>query len=209
MERAPDATEDAVIWSCADDWPQGSGRYGCASNAVYYHDASDTYLLSFYSNESVVEVDRATGDTLWWAGGVDGRLFVLPCSDSQFLLAAWRDLDTPAGTLLVSTHDSAPRAPPIWRGSTQVDHKKARVLTRNLELRRRGASPQTNGDTWRLPNGNTLHTLGSASEIKEVDASGEVVWHVDFGGTQLLGRSEWIEDPHRLLSPAERAQLAP
>ena len=50
-----------------------------------------------------------------------------------------------------------------------------------------------------MDNGNTLHLLGSASTIIEVAADGEVVWQLDYGGSKLLGRGEFIEDLYALV----------
>ena len=58
-----------------------------------------------------------------------------------------------------------------------------------------------NGDAWRLSNGNTLHTPGSAGRVKEANPAGDVVWDVSFGGARLMGRGELIEDLYALVSP--------
>ena len=57
----------------------------------------------------------------------------------------------------------------------------------------------TNGDAWRLDNGNTLHVIGSAGQITEVNADSEIVWHLDFGDDHLMGRGEFIEDLYTLV----------
>jgi hypothetical protein len=62
----------------------------------------------------------------------------------------------------------------------------------------------TNGDTHRLPNGNTLHGIGSSGQVKEVTDAGDTVWHLDFRSTRLVGRVELLDDLYRYVSPEAR-----
>ena len=64
-----------------------------------------------------------------------------------------------------------------------------------------GIHAGTNGDAWRLDNGNTLHVIGSAGHVVEVTAEGEEVWHVTFNDNFLMGRGELIADLYTLVSP--------
>jgi hypothetical protein len=64
-----------------------------------------------------------------------------------------------------------------------------------------GAYATTNGDAWRLTNGNTLHIVGSMGQIEEYLPDCTVVWHLDFESNYLLGRGEFIEDLYTLLAP--------
>ncbi|MBT3220573.1 MAG: hypothetical protein HN348_15920, partial [Proteobacteria bacterium] len=61
VELAPGATEETILWVC-ETWY-------CESNCLYYQESTNTYLYSFYTSSSLLEIDRTTGDTLWWAGG--------------------------------------------------------------------------------------------------------------------------------------------
>ena len=56
----------------------------------------------------------------------------------------------------------------------------------------------TNGDAWRLENGNTLHVIGSAGHVVEVNPDSEVIWHLNFGDDHLMGRGEFINDLYTL-----------
>ncbi len=58
VEKALDGEDETVIWTCRDDW-EGSGH--CESNGIFYSADRDSFLYSFYTNDSVVEVDHATG----------------------------------------------------------------------------------------------------------------------------------------------------
>ncbi len=199
VERHPDSADERVIWNCQDDWP-GAGN--CESNGLFYVESTDSFLYSFYTNNSVVEVDRDKGESLWWAGDVRGGYEFVP-SDAEF---EWQHgiSYTDTGTLLVSSEArvTGRSRTVVWEYT--VDHKAG---TLNEEwMFDSGEYAQTNGDAWRLSNGNTLHLVGSAGHIKEIspwDQGGEaeVVWHVDFNGDHLLGRGEFIEDLYTLVGP--------
>jgi hypothetical protein len=193
VQRGPADLDETILWTCSEDWP-GAGR--CESNGLFWNPVTDTFLYSFYTNNSLVEVDHATGASLWWAGMVRGGYTFDP-SNSQFYWqhgVSW----TNAGALLVSTQTEN------GRGTTdvmeyEVDHD-AHVL-REIWTYRSGERADTNGDAWRLENGNTLHVIGSSGVLKEVDPAGEEVWTLDFKAEKLLGRGEFIEDLFPLLSP--------
>jgi len=194
VEKGPHANDETVLWTCHSDWP--GSDYFCESNGLFYQESTDSFLYSFYTNNSVVEVDRQTGQSLWWAGGVGGGYDFDP-SNSQF---AWQHgvSYTDTGTLLLSTeaeiggHTTMVREYSVEHGSETL----VEVWNFNPDV-----YAETNGDAWRLDNGNTLHAMGAASEIYEVTAEGEVVWWVDFHGSRLLGRGEFIEDLYALVSP--------
>ncbi len=193
VTMGPKEKQASVLWTCEEDWPNASY---CESNGLFYSTKRDSFLYSFYTNDSLVEVDNATGDTLWWAGEVpDGYAF--DPEESQF---EWQHgiSYTDDETLLVSTRadsDSGSNTTKVIE--YEVDHD-AQVLTEVWSYDA-GAYASTNGDAWRLDNDNTLHVLGSASEIIEVTIDKDVAWHLDYGSTQLLGRGEMIEDLYALV----------
>jgi len=197
VELPPGADESNVIWTCGDDWP-GAGT--CESNGLFYNPDSNSYIYSFYTNSSVVEVARSTGQSLWWAGTVaDGYRF--DPADSKF---SWQHgvSITSGGHLLLSTKKYA--SDPEGDQSTVVREYAIDHGTDTLHEVWHcdsGAYATTNGDAWRLPNGNTLHVVGSIGQIEEYLPDCTVVWHLDFGSNYLLGRGEFVEDLYTLLSP--------
>jgi len=198
VELAPGAAEAEVIWTCRDDYPGGGGAY-CASNGLYYQAETDSYLYSFWDESVVIEVDGATGENLWWAGGVSGGYGFSP-ADSQFDFQHGISY-TDAGTLMVSTKPGQGGGNGLMVREYEVDHG-ARTLNQVWSYDPGGGSG-LNGDAWRLQGGNTLHTLGSAGEVKEIAPSGEVVWHLEYASSRgyLMGRSTLIEDLYDLVAP--------
>ena len=197
VELPPGAKESTVIWTCAGDWP-GSG--GCESNGLYYNPETDSYIYSFYTNSSVVEVDRKSGNSLWWAGTVAGGYDFDP-EESKF---SWQHgvSITSDGNLLLSTKKYADNP-----GADQTTIVREYVIDHATDTLHdvwhcdSGAYATTNGDAWRLPNGNTLHVVGSIGQIEEYLPDCTVVWHLDFESNYLLGRGEFVEDLYTLLSP--------
>jgi Arylsulfotransferase (ASST) len=200
LQPGADCPEPGVgepLWTCTATW--GSG--GCESNGMFYNEPTDTFLYSFYTNSTLVELERSTGDTLWWAGQQNGGWDFSPPS-SQFF---WQHgvSYTDAGTLLVSSEYTAPgQSERTW-----VLEYNVNTATQELELvwsNSSGVLAQTNGQAWRLANGNTLHLVGSAGVIREVGAGDADVWRLEYGDDYLLGHGELIEDLYDLVSPANK-----
>lgn len=202
VERAAGATDVTVVWDCVNDWP---GVNFCSSNGLFYNPSRDTYLFSFYTNSSIVEIDRSDGTSRWWAGNAPNGLDFSP-EDSSVLWQhgiTWTD----AGTILVSSDTNDSARDTMVREYT-LDEKKG-VLT-EIWSYNPGVRAWYNGDAWRLPNGNTIHGIGAAGEIREVDAKGTTVWHVEYpetitngqvAATHMVGRVEFIEDLYALTNP--------
>ena len=192
VEKAPGQVDDTVVWRCPQEW----FTWGqCESNSMYYDASRDTYLYSFYTNSTLVELDRTTGDNLWWAGEEPGGYDFDP-PNSEF---SWQHgiTWTPQGTLLLSTEGGNPTT--TWVREYIVDDVD-QTLTEVWNFNS-GVRADTNGDARRLANGNTLHVVGSASQIIEVDPYGTPVWRVEFQYDKLMGRGQFIEDLYDLVSP--------
>jgi hypothetical protein len=181
VEKGPGQRDETVLWTCQNDWPGSSNGYGqCESNGLFYVEQTNSYLYSFYTNNSIVEVDRDTGESKWWAGDVAGGYQFEPRNSEYTWQHGISYTDT--GSLLVSSE---------WDGG-DGGPQHTWVLA------------ETNGQAWRLSNGNTLHVVGSASVIREVDTpSGDDVWRVEFESDRLLGKGEFIPSLYALLKPTE------
>lgn len=201
VEKAPGADDETIVWTC-DDADAGNR---CESNCLYYDPDRDSYLYSFYTNSTVYEVERSTGETLWWAGEHDGGYSFDP-PESMFSWqhgVTWTD----AGTLLLSSEYGSGRDSETWLLEYDVDRTNGTL--HNVWGNSSDTYAETNGDAWRFDNGNTLHMVGSASVIREVDLDGEDVWRVDFNGSRLIGRGEFIPDLYALVKPRVSASETP
>ncbi len=197
VEKAAGSSNETVIWNVDDDWPEGDsgGNGGPESNGIFYQESTDTYLYSFYTNHSIVEVDRGGGTSLWWAGNASGGYSFNP-SDGEY---RWQHgiSYTDTGTLLVSQSEN--------------DYYSAREYTVNhtaqtLEMIWEYVPDcwgRYNGDTWRLANGNTLYMVGTSGVVVEVMPNGTEVWRLELPNDRMLGRGELIEDLYDLITPRD------
>ena len=197
VELAPGADEVEVIWTCAEGYPGSPNAY-CSSNGLFYEASTDTYLYSFWDESVVLEVDRATGDNLWWAGDVAGGYgFDPPESAFTFQHGISYTYD---GTLLLHSGGYGMGAQLMVR-EYEVDHDDQTLYEIWNSGEETDVSGVLNGDVWRLPGGNTLHTLGSGGMVKEIAPDLAEVWVLDFQGEHLMGASAMIEDLYALVAP--------
>lgn len=208
VQKAPGQPDETVIWTASADWPRsGLPEFQPPeSNGLFYAEATDSFLYSYYTNDSIVEVAHATGDSLWWAGRVpNGYAFDPPVSQYS-----WQHgiTYTPSGTMLVSSEwdggDGGPEH--TWLMEYEVDHVNRQLHA--VWVNDSGVLADTNGHAWRLPSGNTLHVVGSSGELREVEtSSGEDVWRVVFNARmadgRLLGAGTFLEDLYPLTKPQE------
>jgi len=202
VERAPGSKEIRTVWSCRDFHQANAYNGSCQSNTLYYDPERDTYLYSFYTTSTIVEIGRETGESLWWAGGVpNGYAFDPP--ESQW---SWQHgcNYTDAGTLLTSTEDT------YFGMATETLAREFEVDDAGRALHEvwnfgtgYGTYASTAGEATRLDNGNTLHNYGADGSIKEVTTAGDVVWEAGWGSNQLLGRTTLLQDLYALVPPSE------
>lgn len=196
-KRTPDG-EVEKIWDCDDFHDDVGVRDDCQSNTLYWHEETDTFLYSFYTTSTAVEIDHATGETLRQWGQMR-RSWDFDPPDSVF---QWQHglTYTDAGTLLLSTEV------PLggWESETAAreyivdDDTETLVEVWNYGLGR-GVHGETAGEAHRLANGNTLHNYGSDGSVREVTDAGEIVWGLEWSGDKLMGRSVFLDDLYVLL----------
>ena len=195
----PDGSQ-STVWDCDSFHSERSIAAICQSNTVTWDEASDTFLVSFYTTDILVHIDHQTGETLRVFGAEYGDYAFDPES-SAFAWqhgAYWTD----EGTLLLSTH------------RTDVEDEALETVAREYEVDDDGLTlhqvwsfgeggglhAHTAGEALRLPNGNTLHNYGSFGRLREVTPDGTIVWDVDWridladDYDRLVGRTTFIED---------------
>jgi hypothetical protein len=199
VELPPGAKESNVIWTCGDGLA-GLGWW-CESNGLFYNPETDSYIYSFYTNSSVVEVDRKTGRASGGPAPSRAATTSIPRARSSRGSTACRSRRT--ATLLLSTKKYAddPKAAPDDGGAEYAIDHATRHAVAGLALRlrcvrddeRRRVAP---------PERQTRSTSSArAGQIEEYLPDCTVVWHLDFGSNYLLGRGEFVEDLYTLLSP--------
>lgn len=184
-----------TLWSC-QQWLQEIGESSwCESNTVNWDEKRDTVLFSFYTNDTVVEVQYPTGETLRQFGAVPGSYGFSPVA-SQFRWqhgVHWTDRDT----ILLSTHPSS--GPNEQRAREYTVDDKGRMLEEVWSYGEgTGKFAPTAGEVYRLDNGNYLINYGGDAGIREITADGVVVWDVLYEGSKLIGHTSLIDDLYAL-----------
>ena len=186
VEKLTPGGERESLWSCQDFHDDLGVLNYCQSNTLYWNEADDTFLFSLYSDETIVEFDHTTGETLRHFGHMPGAWTFDP-PDSAF---HWQHGGhfTDAGTLITSSHASGDSNECVVREYSldEPDETLHEVWNYGIGL---GVDAPVMGEVHRLPNGNTLHNYGSGGRLKEVMPDGTVVWEVLWDGNLELGRT--------------------
>jgi hypothetical protein len=188
----PDGSIDS-IWDCTAFHAMVGVSSYCQSNTLSWNEQDDTFLFSLYSDETVIEIDHATGESLRWFGHDQGSWAFSEGSDAFY----WQHGAhfTPAGTLLTSTHLDAESEELVMR-EYQLDEENEQLVEIWSFGADEGITAGIMGDVFRLPNGNTLHNMGSGLRLREVTPAGDVVWDLAWEGEGMasMGRSTPLED---------------
>lgn len=200
----PDTDARTVVWNC-QEWlatlALSEPQY-CTSNTVNYDEPSDTWLFSFYSSETVVEIG-AGGRVRRYFGHLPGAWRFDPPGSAFWWQHGGHYL--PDGNFVTSTHD-AEVATEILVREYAVD-EAARTLRQVWTMDEGdglwGIEYNQMGEVARLPGGNTLHNLGTYPRIREGTPDGRVVWDLSFPIEADLGRTTPIRDLYALLAPRE------
>ncbi len=180
------------LWDCERFHASLGTDQACQNNGVSWDPDSGRYLLSFFSTDSVVELDT-TGSPTRWFGQLPGAWSFEP-SDSAF----WWQHDarlTDGGTLLLSTHRSA-MSEELSLREYSLDDERERLV--QIWSHDSGVQGELGGSAQRLADGHTLQGTGSGGQIREVTPDGALVWGLDLGPEAYLGRVSALEDLDRL-----------
>jgi hypothetical protein len=157
------------------------------TNALNWNEATNTYFLSWYTNEHVVEIDRVTGSVLRVFGReFEGHYNFDP--PSAYFDYQHHPYYTDAGTLLLMS-----------TGSDAVYEYEVNDVTRTLELvwsftrAESGINTDQIGEAVRLPNGNTFINWGTTPTIQEVSADKDILFEVEFS-SGWMGSTFLIDD---------------
>ncbi len=196
--------EPVTIWSCMDwivsadlDSSGGGGAEQCGSNALSFNADRDTYTVSLWSHETVLEFDAATGAVLWYAQPNSGSGYAVP----EEAIWQWQheaQLLSADRLLLSSGFGASPRGGFEATASYeyQLDHDTQSMSLVWSYVSEPEFAARYKGGLRRLPGGNTLHYYGSAGGVKEITPAGEVVWQIQFDENfdSWTGRSYLLDD---------------
>ncbi len=193
------------IWSCPEHFGE---RFNCYSNTVNWDPFGDTVLLSFPYSNTVVQIDRQTGDVVGQYGEAPGSYSFEP-SPWAFEFQHFANI-TPDGTLLVSSHlpgNPETDEPVAYEHAFEeftIDRENQRLIQKWI---------YSEGPEWamykgmaiRLPNGNTLANYGTGGVIREITPDKETAFHVKFDVptgddffNKMVGHNVLVDDLYAL-----------
>lgn len=198
--RLPGGDEEIVWWS--EPWLtlQGDDESWAESNTVNLSADESTVLFSFYTHETVFEIDLAKGSVVRQFGKL-ANSYAFDPPESQFW---WQHgvHYTDAGTLMVSTHEfsDSPGDDRQLIREYVVDDKTG-TLTEVWNYVAEDVYSYAAGEGYQTSIGNVLINYGQPAHIREVTPDGTVVWDVDWGQslTYFVGHTEPVDDLYQLM----------
>jgi hypothetical protein len=203
--------EHRSIWSCTEHF---GAAFHCYTNTINHYPEEDTVLLSFPYENTVVEVDRHSGELVGQYGNPRGSYrFGEPLhSPPQDWVFSFQHFPTRTeqGTLLVSTHlpgcHRESEAGQYQHGFVEFDiDREARRLEERWRYTGGPEWPHAKGMALRLENGNTLVNYGTGGVIREVTPGGRTVFHVEFDVPEgndfynkMVGHNVLVDDLYAL-----------
>ncbi len=187
------------IWSTWDHFHYDPNReYGepgsgwTHANALQYDKDEDAYYLSLRNLDTLVKIDRTSGEVRWTFGG-DDSTFSIPAEPFQrqhqfrviddhvlvFDNGTPEDMDSRVVEYVLD--ESTHTAQLVWE-----HHNDPPLFSIGM------------GDVERLPGGNTLVTWSSPGQVDEVAPDGRVVWRLQAEMGSGVGYTVW----RRALFPA-------
>ncbi len=200
-----DAGQVDDLWNCQEQFVGRSELSGlflqCGTNGLYYSEPRDTFLVSSWALDTVIEVEHATGNTVRYFGQADGAWDFDP-PESEF---DWQHgpIYTDDGNLMVSSKRYDAEAARYETVVYEYEVDEAEEALREVWSfgKGEGIYGMYMGEVHRLPGGNTLHNYGEESRLREVTPAGEIVWEVWWEGDEHIGRSTPFEHLYDLAPP--------
>ncbi|MCP4606406.1 MAG: hypothetical protein GY847_38845 [Proteobacteria bacterium] len=202
-EIEPDGTI-REIWRC-DSWVKdlGLNPQNCYSNTVNWHAKRDTVILSMPRNDTVLEINKETGDVIRQWGSLGGS-WDYGAQSTSFDFQHYAHI-TDDGTLLVSSHSSDSESQHLFL-EYRIDESQETIE----EIWRYGDGvsdyAKYSGEAVLLANGNRLLNYGTGGVIREVTSDKETAWEVvwdaafsDERNNKFIGHTVFIDDLYALI----------
>jgi len=195
VEYRPDGTE-AEVWTLWDHFDYvepvnpDAGTTWSHSNALDYAEDEDVYRLSVRNFDTVLTIDRASGQVVEQVGG-GGSDYTLVGGDAQWFHKA-HQFDRQGDELLVFANGFD-----VETGSQVLGYQlDADAGEATMSWTYQAAFPlycYTYGDVNRLPSGNVLVTWSTAGQMEEVSRDGELLWQLKANLGAGFGYTTWTD----------------
>jgi len=192
VEVAPDGSQ-TQLWSSWDTFepvPEEltPGNHWSHANAIDCDPELGVYLVSLRNLNTIVAVERGTGEVLWQFGG-DASDFELLSGTPSEHQHQFQRLDD--GLLVFDNGEDGAGASRVVEYSW--DHGAGEATTVREILPDPPIGAYALGDTSRLPSGDTLITWSVAGQLETVTADGEVAWRLGLEMGSGFGYTTWVE----------------
>jgi hypothetical protein len=193
------------IWSCRQEF---GPNFECYSNTINHNPVGDTVLMSFPYQNTVVEIDRQSGELVGQYGDAPGSWAFSPAT-WQFEFQHFANI-TPEGTLLVSSHMpgfEVTEQPVAYQHAFmefEIDRQNERLVEKWIY----NEGPEWamyKGMALRLPGGNTLANYGTGGVIREITPDKQTAFLVKFDSergddffNKMVGHNILINDLYAL-----------
>ena len=199
------AGTNRTIWSCRT--AMGS-NFQCYSNTVNWDPASDSIVMSFPDENTVVQIDRKTGALIGKYGAASGS-YTFDQPNWSFEFQHFANISS-RGTLMVSSHlpgYAKTESPVANKHSFQewaFDRTNKKLIQKWIYSD--GPEwPMYKGMVILLPNGNYLANYGTGGVIREITPDKKTVFYVKFDVTtgddffnKMVGNNVLINDLYAL-----------
>jgi hypothetical protein len=194
-----------TIFDCRTHFGQG---FACYTNTINWNEASDTVLMSYPDENTVIEVNRANGMVVATYGDHDDSYAFSPAT-WQFEFQHFPNI-TEDGTLLISSHmpGFSDTYMPVAGEHAFIEFTIDRDDRRLVEkwVYHEGMEwAMYKGMAIRLSNGNTLANYGSGGVIREITPAKDTVFYVKFDAdtgddfyNKMVGHNVLIDDLYAL-----------
>ncbi len=175
---------DVEYYPGMKDWTHG--------NSLAYYEDRDTYLISLANIDTVLEVNRTTGDVVRSFGPRMEYDYLPGTPPADFQHDAQL---TPQGTLIMTSRIEHDHTLGIEYSIDESTKTLEEVWSYGDDA---NLLAITQGQITILPNGNTLVNFGTAGVIREVTPEGDVVWELQADAGSWFGYVELFNDFYAL-----------
>lgn len=193
---------DCQTWLLAEGLVDPESNHNCGANSITWHEPTDQIVLSLFSSEAVLAIDRQSAEVLWfaepyralglavdpvWAWQHDAHLLD---EDSLLLFSGIRQEGDERGADLIGSA--------VYQYRLDLENGR---LDLEWSLPSDEWVSNLKGGATRLPDGNTLVNYGDLGGVREFDADGAIVWELNFDTRpdaerreHWVGRTTFIDD---------------
>lgn len=172
---------DMTFWEDASDWTHANG--------LEYDAETDHYLFSLGFLDTVLEVDRETGEVVREFGGSQGMQFQE--EDDRFFFPHDPNWTADGNLLLFSAGEGSGYNKAAEYRVNEEDGILEEVWSFGDAVSTHSVA---DGQARRLENGNTLISWSSAGVVREVNPEGEVVWEMTLDAGSALAGAFLVSD---------------